>query len=285
MSQDSAFYLVNIVVTVVLAIAMTHHWLGRPDSRPARDWMVAIWVLVLADVLFLFRPEMPESMARTIPTALVTVGLVVLLQAARSTAGLGPRNLAGWAVALGHLALLIGFVAAGAAHSHLRTALNGVVWGSLSLASWAFLRRGNPAFWRPIVAPANVFLVHAVFHAARTALAIGFEVSDLGDASRILSTIGDVEVSFFVVALFGSLLVADLLVRSQEIRTLSGLLPICAWCSKIRDDEGYWSRVEEYLEQHTAAHVTHSICRDCADRHFGGAPPDGQMPLRSEAAP
>ncbi len=48
-----------------------------------------------------------------------------------------------------------------------------------------------------------------------------------------------------------------------EIRTLRGLLPICAWCKKIRDDEGLWTRMEEYICTRTDAEFTHSLCPDC----------------------
>ena len=48
-----------------------------------------------------------------------------------------------------------------------------------------------------------------------------------------------------------------------EIRTLQGLLPICSWCKKIRNDEGLWTRVEEYICSHTDAEFTHSLCPDC----------------------
>lgn len=49
-----------------------------------------------------------------------------------------------------------------------------------------------------------------------------------------------------------------------KVKTLSGLLPICAWCKNIRDDEGYWSEVEGYVEKHSDAHFTHGICPECA---------------------
>ena len=49
----------------------------------------------------------------------------------------------------------------------------------------------------------------------------------------------------------------------KEIKTLSGLLPICAWCKRIRDDKGYWSQVEAYIHAHTDAGFTHGICPDC----------------------
>ena len=52
----------------------------------------------------------------------------------------------------------------------------------------------------------------------------------------------------------------------KELKVLSGLLPICAWCKKIRDDRGYWSRIEAYLSARTDAQFTHGICPDCTDK-------------------
>ncbi len=51
----------------------------------------------------------------------------------------------------------------------------------------------------------------------------------------------------------------------SEMRALSGLLPICAHCKKIRDDGGYWNRLEAYLEAHSEAEFTHGICHDCQE--------------------
>jgi len=51
-----------------------------------------------------------------------------------------------------------------------------------------------------------------------------------------------------------------------ELKVLSGLLPICAWCKKIRDDRGYWSRIEAYLSARTEAQFTHGICPDCTEK-------------------
>ena len=52
----------------------------------------------------------------------------------------------------------------------------------------------------------------------------------------------------------------------SRVKTLSGFLPICASCKKIRDDHGYWQRLETFLEQHsTAWEFSHSICPECLD--------------------
>ena len=58
--------------------------------------------------------------------------------------------------------------------------------------------------------------------------------------------------------------------KINEIRTLSGLLPICAQCKKIRNDEGYWEQLEGYISQHSAATFTHGICPHCLDDLYPG---------------
>jgi ligand-binding sensor domain-containing protein len=61
-----------------------------------------------------------------------------------------------------------------------------------------------------------------------------------------------------------------------EIKTLSGLLPICAWCKRIRADDGRWNQIEAYVKDHTEADFTHSICPDCAEtvRSSWSSPPN-----------
>ncbi len=59
--------------------------------------------------------------------------------------------------------------------------------------------------------------------------------------------------------------VRELEVALANVRTLRGLLPICAKCKKIRDDDGYWLQVEEYLHEHSDAEFSHSYCPECAE--------------------
>lgn len=54
----------------------------------------------------------------------------------------------------------------------------------------------------------------------------------------------------------------------KEIRTLSGFLPICCSCKSIRDDEGYWKEIEQYISDHSDLQLTHGICPDCLDRLY-----------------
>lgn len=49
----------------------------------------------------------------------------------------------------------------------------------------------------------------------------------------------------------------------QQVKSLSGLLPICAWCKKIRTDQGYWQSVESFIMEHSDARFSHGMCPDC----------------------
>lgn len=53
-----------------------------------------------------------------------------------------------------------------------------------------------------------------------------------------------------------------------EVKTLRGILPICSFCKKIRDDKGYWDKVEVYVSQHSEANFSHSVCPDCAAKYY-----------------
>jgi len=55
----------------------------------------------------------------------------------------------------------------------------------------------------------------------------------------------------------------------DNVKQLSGLLPICASCKKIRDDRGYWTQIESYIREHSEAEFSHSICPDCVRKLYG----------------
>ena len=64
-------------------------------------------------------------------------------------------------------------------------------------------------------------------------------------------------------------LIIELQASIKEINTLSGLLPICSSCKKIRDDKGYWNLIEEYIQNHSGAQFSHGICDECAEKLYG----------------
>jgi PAS domain S-box-containing protein len=62
--------------------------------------------------------------------------------------------------------------------------------------------------------------------------------------------------------------IAELQRAMAEVRVLSGLLPVCVCCKKIRDDNGYWNQIEAYVREHSEADFTHSICPDCTKKLY-----------------
>jgi hypothetical protein len=64
-------------------------------------------------------------------------------------------------------------------------------------------------------------------------------------------------------------LIGELKTALSHVKTLSGLLPICSHCKKIRDDKGYWNQLESYLNEHSQITLSHGICPECSDSLYG----------------
>jgi PAS domain S-box-containing protein len=63
-------------------------------------------------------------------------------------------------------------------------------------------------------------------------------------------------------------LITELRQRLAEIKALKGIIPVCVHCRKMRDDEGYWRQVDEYIRTETDADASHGICPDCAEAYY-----------------
>jgi CHASE3 domain sensor protein len=61
-------------------------------------------------------------------------------------------------------------------------------------------------------------------------------------------------------------IIGELQAALAEVKTLSGMIPICAWCKNVRNDKGYWSTVEQYVRTHSAATFSHGMCPDCVKK-------------------
>ncbi|MCG8617235.1 MAG: hypothetical protein MI802_13530 [Desulfobacterales bacterium] len=58
----------------------------------------------------------------------------------------------------------------------------------------------------------------------------------------------------------------------SDVKTLTGLLPICAHCKKVRDDTGYWNQIETYIQEHSEAEFSHGMCPECSEELYGDKP-------------
>ena len=71
-----------------------------------------------------------------------------------------------------------------------------------------------------------------------------------------------------IVLMFFVAIIARLKDALSKVNLLSGFLPICASCKKIRDDKGYWNQIESYIRDRSEAEFSHGICPDCANKIY-----------------
>ncbi len=272
MELETVIYLTNTIICAIIAVLMTDAWSQSEHRKSLLFWMVAAWVMLVADILFAARPFLPDMVGRILPTVLVTVGHAALFVGARVHANQPAPQRLGWAIVAIHAVALVLFYTF-APESVWRRVTNGLVWATLALLAYQGLRMSPAPFWKPLTAPAKVFLAHAVFHVFRTIMSVATANSDSSAVQVTVDIIGDLEVSFFMVAIFVGLLIAHLQQRNEqltqalsEVETLTGLLPICAWCKKVRDDDGYWRQVDDYFRRRSQIRFTHGMCSDCSDK-------------------
>jgi len=122
----------------------------------------------------------------------------------------------------------------------------------------------------------TTFTFLALWFLLRTFLTISFEdkIHDFMSAgvihglSIIAISIGHIFIAVGLIIINAQRLEHSLINAKEEIKILEGFLPICASCKKIRDDEGYWNQIESYIQKHSEAQFSHSICPECAKEHY-----------------
>lgn len=277
MNDASIVYTVNLIIGAILAGVMSRHWRLEAGNGSLRHWIVAAWTLTAADLLFVLRATSPDVVPRMLPTLMVTAGHATLLLAAQRSTGRAASAPGAVGIVAVHAVLLLGYFLM-PEYAAWRTVANGIIWGGLSIVAARTLWQSSPPLRRVLLLPALVLGAQGAFHAVRSALATRSVVQPDTGYGSLVQLLGDLEVSLFMVALFVGVLVAflelsnrELRIAVENVRQLSTMLPLCSWCNKVRDDDGYWTRIEEYLAEHKVS-VTHALCENCAAKHFEPKP-------------
>ncbi len=126
----------------------------------------------------------------------------------------------------------------------------------------------------------TTFTTMAIWQLLRVTLTISFEetVHDFMSSSVIqglsivVVSLCHIFVAVGLIIINAQRLEQNLVKAKEEIKTLKGFVPICANCKKIRDNDGYWNQIEGYIEQHSDAHFSHSICPECAEELYSYSP-------------
>lgn len=92
--------------------------------------------------------------------------------------------------------------------------------------------------------------------------------------STWLDTIPYIIISLYflvrLILVFSYIFLIDIISRQKkELKILRGFLPICSFCKKIRDEKGSWVQLENYIDEHSEAKFSHSVCPECASKYYG----------------
>lgn len=271
MNHESTYYLIAAVTASVLALQLTGFWWKNHKSQPIGLWVLAFWGLALADLLFLLANSWADF-PRWIPRVLVTAAYAVFLLGAQRTAGSKPSTWLALALSAGYAACLI-LVFEGGTHDLLRIVLSRSLWAGCCIAAALYLRKAGPPYYGHLGAPATILFLQGCYIFLRV-LAVTFLPAELlGSVSAFLTYLDYIDTALFDVALCVALLLAlvearntEILASQAEVQKLTNFLPVCAWCRQVRDDEGYWHEVMDYVTTKSRFTVTHGICAACESK-------------------
>jgi hypothetical protein len=138
----------------------------------------------------------------------------------------------------------------------------------LPILLWAGLRLGL----RGITSSLFLLALIGAWHVSRGRGPFATEGAPITEALlRSQASLGIISLSFLLLAAVVAerrQAEADLLTALAEIKTLRGLIPICAWCKRMRDDKSFWLSVEDYVAQHTEARFSHGMCPECLSKEM-----------------
>jgi hypothetical protein len=259
----------NTLLGTMLACLMAVLWMRGPKKTYSLLWMSAAWCFAFSCACYFGRAWADFTLTTLLGASLTSLGLLCLLLGTESFQGTRPSWFFAAVILLSHLAAMFCLISMNTP-TEGRIILNAVYFGGISSATCLLIRRAPR--WRELYGfPALVFGAHALFQFFRGMVAAALMSGVVKFDITVLQSISFGETNLFIVALFISLLLADLKMRNRqlqsaldEVRYLSGLLPICSGCKKIRDDAGYWTKLETYISRHSGAQFSHGLCPECA---------------------
>jgi hypothetical protein len=147
--------------------------------------------------------------------------------------------------------------------------LQGMVDQQIKTGRFALaLRRGNPVFFGNGEDEANLGVLHALSLSSQAVgMFCGLLHREAAPAQEVAFSLLSLLLGECADALATLRKTAEL---TSEVETLSKLLPLCAWCKKVRNDAGYWQQIDQYISSHSPTHLTHGVCPECKNKFLAG---------------
>lgn len=272
MTSESSFLLSTPFASGGLAFMLGLHWHRNGTHGGIGYWTIAAALFSASNFGLFAGHQMSSSAVSLTARVLLTIAHGALFLGAQGATGRKPSLLA----VVGALALtgVISATLLGRPELYYgRVTLSRLTWGACCLLAYRVLRQADPHFWQGAVAPARLLLYQGLYMVVRSGMVLGMWLTTGTADSPTLFALDYSLAVLFDVTLFVSLLMTHHHIRSDELastrielQTVSGLLPVCAWCKKVRDDDGYWHEVETYLKKQAAGKITHGMCQPCSVR-------------------
>ncbi|HEY3383933.1 MAG TPA: hypothetical protein VGK32_19390 [Vicinamibacterales bacterium] len=275
-------FLLSAAIDVMVSASLAYVYFTETTYPGFRDWMVGTACGTVGFALVAARGHVPLLMSTFLASVTIVAGVDRLLRGIQRFTGLDGRP------SKDELALYAVSVAAFAYYSLIesRTDMRIVILSAcIAYVSAKAARDAAVRLRGPYSMDGRflglLFLVIAMANAARGGVALWVRDATTADLARrgTLETVPLVVSAGLVICftgvflgLNGKRLRLELEEAHAQVQQLEGIIPICMYCKKIRDDQNSWLRLERYLAEHSQAEFSHGICPECAERvqqHLG----------------
>ena len=269
--QIRTIFLFGGLVSACLFVCMQYIYRTRKTYPGFRQWTVAFMLNFTGAILLSFRDILPFFITVILANILVILFFVFIVRGMVTFVEVRQNNLI-------DVPIVSLFVSAFIYYSYFSPDIN-IRVVLVSVISLFFCIRCLYISCRKLPSILNghnyllatAFMLISFSSIFRVILMILYneEIEDFMSASTIhgmsmtLIAIGHIFIGIALTVINAQRLELELVNAQAEIKTLAGFIPICANCKNIRDDQGYWQQVEEYIKKHSDAEFTHSICPDC----------------------
>lgn len=268
---------VSSIVSVAIFIMLLFIYLQRKTYPGFLDWVFAYLANSIGMILLGFRDVLPIFITIILANILIIFYLISILRGLRRFTNHTQKLWMDGALLVLSTLLFIVF-------TYIIPNVNSriiIMSGFISFISFYnafFVWKKIPLIFtnkhRPILFFGLLFV--GIWHFIRLILTIFVEkeISNFMEAGTIqgisflFTIIGIIIIGFSLVISNAHRIEQDLQQIQDEIKTLTGMLPICSHCKKIRNDVGDWEQLENYISQHSEAFFSHSLCPECAKKHY-----------------
>lgn len=264
------------VTNLSMAIGLTYVWVGRKTYPGFGAWTLSTWAAFLGIMLVAVRGLVPD-LASVVVANFFLIGTSLLIYIGLRAFTGGRPNLKAHATVLVLFCLLLAYLTSVKPDLQVRLVLVSLAVGTISLMSvwivWKHvpevLKDANPLVLATLLFVGLVYFLRALLTVLIPPPSEDFMVpSVIHGISLLVYLLGHTLLVIGLLVLNGQRVERDLQTAMDECKVLQGIIPICAHCKKIRDDQGAWNQMEAYIRQHTDAEFSHGICPDCAKVFF-----------------